>query len=117
MQSSKTPLYKAVPAEDAPQQPLDQDSATRLQPKRLDNSKLTIGLRLIFDLLVASISLLFAVFGFLVYRSHGKPADAGSTGLKLFQIAQFVRFPSSVVSNSFLTRNRHQPYSPFFLLL
>ncbi|RSL56379.1 hypothetical protein CEP54_008849 [Fusarium duplospermum] len=88
MQSSKTPLYKALPAGDAPQ-PLGQDSATRLQPKRLDNSWLTIGLRLIFDLLVASISLLFAVFGFLVYRSHGKSADAGSTGLKLFQIAQF----------------------------
>lgn len=70
----------------------------QLQPQRVENSCLKTTLRLLFDLFVAAIALLFAVFGVWVYIFDGSPADPGSTGLKLFEASQYVSYLNPATS-------------------
>lgn len=50
-------------------------------------------LRLVLDLIVGSVALLFAIFGVWVYRIDGNLAGPESTGSKLFSISQYVSYP------------------------
>lgn len=64
---------------------------SRPSPQLIENSWLKRLLRLIFDLIIAGIALLFVIFGLLVLKVDGHPAIRESTGLKLLDIAQYVR--------------------------
>ncbi|CAI7651533.1 unnamed protein product [Penicillium manginii] len=58
-------------------------------PQPLNISWLEKVLRLTFDLIIAVIALLFAVFGFWVFQAEGDPAGPGSTGARLFNVSQY----------------------------
>lgn len=111
----KQPPYKAVPVEeqefDAPPSgdPEPQNDATVQHsvvkiyaqdgplPQPLNISWLERILRLIFDLIIAVIALLFAVFGVWVVRADGDPAGPGSTGARLFNASQYVCISDSLL--------------------
>ncbi|BCR93033.1 uncharacterized protein AKAW2_10079A [Aspergillus luchuensis] len=59
----------------------------RLQP--LETSLLYRLLRLVFDIIVASISLLFVILGVWAYKIDGNLAGPDSTGSKLVKVAQY----------------------------
>lgn len=91
MTDSSQASYEAVERHE----PFDDDTS-RMQccAKPLDKSRLQTILYLLFDLLVASLALLFTTFGICVYVHNGKPAVSGSMGLKLFEVAKYVSIVS-----------------------
>lgn len=72
------------------------------QPQPLEASWLNRGLRLVFDLIVASVALLFAVFGIWVYRIDGSPAGPESTGSHLFKFSRYVSYLYPILSHCFI---------------
>ncbi|OAQ64047.1 hypothetical protein VFPPC_16148 [Pochonia chlamydosporia 170] len=65
------------------------DKQDHLPPQTLETSLLDRGLRLSLDLIIASMALCYAIFGFLVYKSDGTSAAPGSTGLKLLEVSRY----------------------------
>ncbi|KAJ5121272.1 uncharacterized protein N7515_009233 [Penicillium bovifimosum] len=61
----------------------------KLQPQPLRLSRLDRVSRLLWDLLLAVMASLFAVFGIWVSRVDGSPAGPGSIGSKLYEISQY----------------------------
>ncbi|KAJ5614556.1 hypothetical protein N7528_008210 [Penicillium herquei] len=61
-------------------------------PQPLKFSWLERLLRLAFDLIIAVIALLFAVFGIWVFQADGNPAGPGTIGAKLFTVSQYKTF-------------------------
>jgi hypothetical protein len=59
-------------------------------PQPLNLSWLERFSRLAFDLIIAVITLLFAVFSILVFRADGDPAGPGSRKAKPFAVSQYV---------------------------
>ncbi|CAK7216074.1 hypothetical protein SCUCBS95973_002681 [Sporothrix curviconia] len=60
------------------------------EPKRLGPEWGRRVFSLVAELCIATMSLLFAVYGILIYRNEGRPAEASdSTGHKLYQISQY----------------------------
>ncbi|KAJ5558205.1 hypothetical protein N7535_008420 [Penicillium sp. DV-2018c] len=59
------------------------------RPQPLNLSRLDRISRLLWDLLLAVLALLFAVFGIWVSRVNGSPAGPGTIGSKLFEISQY----------------------------
>lgn len=68
------------------------------QPRPLGASWLQRVLRLVFDLIVGSVALLFAIFGIWVYRIDGNVASPETTGSKLLSVSQYVSYPDSVLT-------------------
>jgi hypothetical protein len=66
------------------------DEQDRLHPQTLEKSFLGRSLGLSLDLIIASMALCYAIFGFLVYKSDGTLATPGSTGLKLLEVSRYV---------------------------
>ncbi|KAI1753883.1 hypothetical protein F4782DRAFT_529301 [Xylaria castorea] len=92
MKAHKPPFYAscAQTSQDTSQDSLERPPASRdaqnhVRPQPLDSSWLGRVLHLAFDLAIAAIALLFAVFAFWVRKIDGTPADPGSIGLKLYE--------------------------------
>ncbi|PYI13478.1 hypothetical protein BO99DRAFT_485825 [Aspergillus violaceofuscus CBS 115571] len=74
---------------------VDHPEDTEADPKGprlqlLETSLLHRLLRLVFDIIVAFIALLFAIFGVWAYKIDGNLAGPDSTGSKLVKVAQYV---------------------------
>ncbi|EKV11001.1 hypothetical protein PDIG_48530 [Penicillium digitatum PHI26] len=65
------------------------------QPQLLKRSQLDRIFRLLWDMILAIVAFLFALFGILVSWMDGKPAGPESVGSKLFEVSRFVSFPCS----------------------
>ena len=63
----------------------------QFEPRRMECSHLDIGWRLFLDLVVATLALLFLIFGAMVLANEETLAQPGTTGFTLVQISQYVR--------------------------
>lgn len=70
------------------------------QPRPLGASWPRRVLRLMFDLIVGSVALLFAIFGIWVYRIDGNVVSPETTGSKLLRISQYVSYPDPILTRS-----------------
>ncbi|KAI0473365.1 hypothetical protein GGR56DRAFT_695606 [Xylariaceae sp. FL0804] len=61
----------------------------RRQPRSLKSNLADKITRLIWDLTLAAVALLFTVFGAVVKRYDGSPAGPGTVGLKLYEISKY----------------------------
>ena len=60
--------------------------------QRLEPEWVRRAISLLAELCIATMALLFAVYGILVYRNQGRSAESSdSTGRKLYRISQYVR--------------------------
>lgn len=135
MRQSKRPPYGAVPVEENqpdPSQEFQYYSTIELpgdeqkpQPQPLKLSKLDRISRLLWDLLLAIVAMLFTVFGIWVSCLDGQPAGPDSIGSKLFEVSQYVSCPRCYTRLSHYTQipltlnssHRHPPFFQSYLLL
>ncbi|KAI2702119.1 hypothetical protein DTO012A7_930 [Penicillium roqueforti] len=101
MRQSKSAPYGALPGEEnysrtsefqsytAIELPEIDDQKYRPQPQPLKVSQLDRISRLLWDLTLAIVALLFTVFGIWVSCIDGKPAGPDSMGSKLFEVSQY----------------------------
>ena len=106
MRQSKSAPYGALPGEEnysrtsefqsytAIELPEIDDQKYRPQPQPLKVSQLDRISRLLLDLTLAIVALLFTVFGIWVSCIDGKPAGPDSMGSKLFEVSQYVSCPN-----------------------
>ncbi|WQF79275.1 hypothetical protein CDEST_04289 [Colletotrichum destructivum] len=102
MQSSRQTAYGALPVVDdqqmgaesrigsAPDYPEEKPRRrSQPRPQTLDKPWVKRCRRVIVDLVLAALALLFGVFGLWAYSVNGSPAEPGSTGVMLVRMSQY----------------------------
>lgn len=74
------------------------EKLNKRQPRPLGGTCLQRVLRLVFDLIVGSMALLFAIFGIWVYRIDGNVASPETTGSKLLSVSQYVSYADPILT-------------------